>query len=1056
MRKIQLVALAILVGLLPIVPARAQRPDSVSLDGRWQFRFAPDDRGDAGAWYKPGVAFDRTLVVPGCWDAQGVGQPTDKMRHNAIGVGWYRRSFRIPEAWRGRKVWLVVGGVHRSCRVWLNGRYVGEHIGYPTSYRADLTSALDPGADQTLVVAVDSRRDPNRDPLVGAFDIIDYMDLTWGGIYEHVWIEATGDPWIDDVFAIPDPAARRATLDVTLGHDRDLPATHLAWRISSQGRQLASGELDLPRGQTTCRIPADLPNAPFWTPATPNLLTADVTLSNGATTLDRRTIHFGLRRLTIDGHSFRLNGQPFFLRGYGDDYTFPLTIAAPANVGFWRRYLLRRKAYGFNGVRHHSTMPSESYLTAADQVGMFVQPALPIAYESFYQAATPEGLKLYRQVWDGYIRQMRNHPSVFAWCMGNEEYSGLPIGPQLAADARSLDPTRPVIDSDGVAQGTDRPTLDYLSIQFNEWTIPWGRNHDKYELPPQPRPVVVHEMSNISVLPDPADIPRYSGVIKPFWLEQMADAVRKKGLQSYLPAMLSASRHLQASLLKLNLEAARLSPNINGYYQWLFRDYWTQSTGFVDQFDRERAITPEYARQFNAPAVLLWDHDRVSFRAGETVPLRIFLSDFRPSGAAAIRDVRVTLGDETVTLSRPSGVGGRGLIGPWTGSIAAPPLTTPRRLTLAARAGDVRNSWSVWIFPKPPPLPTSGVLLRSQLTARVLDRLSDGAAVLITDDFGVFPTVTMSFKPAWWKGGANDSCYGNLFLDHPALRGFPADGYGDLEAFSMLDARPVVLLDQVPGHIEPILWSLDLPWRMERKAYLFEAKVAKGRLLFSTLNLSRALRDADPAAAWMYSELARYAAGPDFRPTARLPLAWLDDRVSRMALPDSATWIEGYGSLVECTEPPAPWLSYREDNATSYVVRQTDGHDRLVWRTAPVPKGWSHGTVTFVWAGGIGWRSQPGGGHFSLALNGTRLLDFPWTDRSASWRSADGAATLRYVVRRTTPEDTVGLFFLTLPAGRLTPGKPAELSITATAQNSRRWVNLVPYTDVVATERGKD
>ena len=81
-----------------------------------------------------------------------------------------------------------------------------------------------------------------------------------------------------------------------------------------------------------------------------------------------------------------------------------------------------------------------------------------------------------------------------------------------------------------------------------------------------------------------------------------------------LPDMLRASWRLQASLLKLNIEAARLGPGVSGYHQWLFRDYWTQSSGIESILGTTRALSPEISRQFNADAVLLWDHDRVNFR----------------------------------------------------------------------------------------------------------------------------------------------------------------------------------------------------------------------------------------------------------------------------------------------------------------------------------------------------------------------------------------------------------------------------------------------------------
>ncbi len=703
-----------------------------------------------------------------------------------------------------------------------------------------------------------------------------------------------------------------------------------------------------------------------------------------------------------------------------------MEVAAPAGVGFWRDYLRRRKDFGFNGVRHHSTLMSESYLEAADEVGMFVQPELPIAYEPFFKSATPEGRKLYVQVWGDYLRQMRNHPSVFAWCMGNEQYAGFELGPRLYDLAKAMDGTRPVIDTDGVPPGTDRRTLDYHSIQFDEFTaraVAWGASRGKYRLAGETRPVIVHEMSNISVLPDPADIPRYTGGVRPFWLEQMRDAVARQHLEGVLPQMLRASRQLQASLLKLNLEAARLSLDIDGHHQWLFRDYWTQSTGFVNQFDQVRAITPAKAREFLGEAVLLWDRERCNYHAGETIPLRVFLSDFRPGKAQPLREVKVRLGGVETKLAPPQGVEGRGVVGPWTGSIVAPKLSSPQRLDLEAGAGPVHNSWATWVFPKAP-APAQGVLVRTRLTPKTLQSLEDGARVLMTDDGATFPSLRANFKPAWWKGDdTNDHCYGNMFANHAALRGFPHDGYGDLQAIGLLDQRPVVLLDDVPGHIDPIVWCLDVPWRMRRKAYLFEARVGEGYLMVTTMNLSARLRASDPAAESMLSCLTRYLASPECKPAQSLPGEWLAARVVNTKLAAPETWVEGFAEVAQSTEPLGTWHSYREDNIPVYGIRQTDGKQRVVWRTAPVPTPWPHKVVTFVWAGGIGWRSQPGGGGFSLAVDGKPLLDFPFVSESTRWQSADGSVALDYQVRRSDAEDTFGLFLLTVPADRVTPGE---------------------------------
>ncbi len=1047
----------------------AARP-TVPLDGAWAFRFDPDDGGEKGGWFRPGVEFPNTVRVPGCWEAQGIGKPAEKVRHHALGVGWYRRTFTVPADWKDRRVWLRIGGAHRSAKVWIDGKPVGEHWGYPVAFQFDVTKLIAPARSHMLVIAVDSRRHHDRDSLTGAFDLIDYMDVDWGGIFESVTLYATGSVWLDDVFVLPDPASRRAGVKVALGGTAQAPRDGLTIRFDvrrwtpdgSETSVLDSGKRPV-NGDNEQTWDLALRDAPLWTPETPNLLVLALALCRGEDVLDRRSIRFGQRRLEIRGSDFYLNGERFFFRGYGDDYTFPHLIS-PADVGFWREYLRRRRAFGLNGVRHHSTMLPDSYLTAADEVGILVQPELPIAYMPFFKRATKQGHDLYRYVWRRYIVQMRNHPSVFGWCMGNELWHGFTLGPELYKVAKQLDPTRPTIDTDGAPWNDTRPTLDYIPYMFDVGNIPWGKRRGKFRLPePAKRPIISHETSNISVLPDPADVPKYDGVIKPFWIEQMAEQVRRRGLGRHLDAMLSASRRLQANLIKLNIETARLSPEVDGHHQWLFRDYWTQSTGIVNQFDEVRALTPELGRRFFGQAVVLWDFDRVNFHPGDAIPLRVYVSDFRPRSATPpLTTVTVTVDGRAAALEPPKGVGGRGLIGPWRGRVEAPSVAAPRKLLVEAVVGPVRNEWPVWVFPRPAAKPKAAggqvdVVRTRWLSTAAVERLATGGTVWAMDDTAVFSSIRGRFKPAWWKGSdTSDASYGNLILPHPALRGFPHDGYGDLQMAGLLDERPVVLMDAVPGKIEPIVWCLDVPWQMRPKAYLFEAKVGAGRLLVSTLNLSAAQRGADPAAAWLFYRLRAYVRSDEFRPSGEIPIDWLRKRVAQVGRADPATCVSGFAKVLEHTEAPGTWYSYREDKARSYTVRQTDGRQKLRWTTAPVPKDWSRDTVTFVWAGGIGWRTEPGGGHFSLHLDGRAVLDFPFVQETTTWKSGDGTIQFRYAVRRTVGVDSFGMFFLTVPTSRLRPGQPAELTVTATGQKSKRWFAVNPYTDVVARERDAD
>jgi hypothetical protein len=1045
--RLTLTTLTLLLSAVHACAFPSGRP-SLNLDGVWRFRHVADDAGEAE--WRGGAAFGRSVRVPGCWDAQGVGQPAERMRTHGLGVGWYRRTVSVPAGFSRGRVWLCVGGVHRSARFWVNGRPAGEHWGYPVAFRADVTDLLRPGAEQEVVIAVDSRRHKERDPLAGAFDLMDYMDVDWGGIFGHVTLETTGEGRLESIFVRPDPAGRRARVDVETSGAVP-PDAVLECVVRGSG---AAAWRTRASAGTRATLDLRLPGAPLWTTYSPKLLTAEVTLTSGAATLDRRTIRFGLRRLEVRGGEFLLNGDKLFLHGYGDDWTFPTTVTGPTTLPEWRAYLQTRKDYGFNAVRHHSTMPPEEYLDAADEVGILVQPELPVVYEPFFAAATPAGHDLYRAVWSGYIRQMRNHASVLAWCMGNEQYNGTVLSAELYRTARGLDPTRPVVDTDGVPPGARRPTLDYLSTQFEEWAIPWGSKIGKYRTPsPPPAPLVVHEMSNLSVLPNPADVPLYAGGVRPTWLEAMQSAVHRRGLAAELPAMRRASARLQASQLKLNIEAARLNPHIKGHHQWLFRDYWSQSTGFVDQFDRPRALTPELSRRFIGPGVLLWDRDRAAYGSGEGVPVRLYLSDYRPASAGKLGALTARLGAQAITLKPPARVGGRGVIGPWTGLARAPRASVPLKLTLAARCGALVNEWPIWVYPAPAPGKASDVLVVRSLTPNTLDELERGRSVLVTDDGATFPTLQARFKTAWWHGDdAADHTYGNQVADHPAVRGFAPEGYGDLQAANMMEDRPVVMLDDVPGGIRPIIACLDVPWRMARKAYLFEARVGRGKLLVSTLNLSRTARAADPAAAWLRARLEAYAAGDAFRPAAEIPVEWLRKRVTETGLPDPADWSEGFGAVVASTAKAEPWHTHRDDMAPTYPVRQSDGAQSLRWRTAPVRPKPGSDTVTLVWAGGIGWSTEPEAGGFTLTVNGRHAVEFPFTVTGGQWSSADGTVRLRYTVRRTIAPDSFGLFFLTAPVGLFEPGRPAEIEVRAPGNGSKRWFALAPYRDAASRE----
>lgn len=56
---------------------RSPLQEVISLRGEWEFAVDPQARGLAAGWMLPGTVWpsQRTIQVPGCWEAQGVGEP---------------------------------------------------------------------------------------------------------------------------------------------------------------------------------------------------------------------------------------------------------------------------------------------------------------------------------------------------------------------------------------------------------------------------------------------------------------------------------------------------------------------------------------------------------------------------------------------------------------------------------------------------------------------------------------------------------------------------------------------------------------------------------------------------------------------------------------------------------------------------------------------------------------------------------------------------------------------------------------------------------------------
>ena len=377
-------------------------------------------------------------------------------------------------------------------------------------------------------------------------DVMDLPDLEWGGIYGNVWIEQTKTAWIENVFVRPHIGTGVAEVIVETG-SRTLygspespPDFHIEANIFDKaGKPVGSGRVQMVPGLEPSYTMIGIDNPKLWSPKSPYLYQVNVRLYFEGNELDSVAERFGMREIATDGNRLLLNGKPIFYRGFGDDCVFPNTIAPPADKEVYRARFKIAKEYGFNYIRCHSWIPPKEYLDAADELGIMVQPELPIAYAQFYNAGTPELRQFYTDTWRDVIKANRNHPSIVTWSMSNEMWGGFDLAQSMYLSAMELDPTRLVIDSNGVFPGKPgekpRATLDFYACQFDE-AAKMGFGDGKYDLgqwKPE-KPVVIHEMGNFRTFPSLEQEKLFSGGIMPYWLIDARALAAKKGVGAQL------------------------------------------------------------------------------------------------------------------------------------------------------------------------------------------------------------------------------------------------------------------------------------------------------------------------------------------------------------------------------------------------------------------------------------------------------------------------------------------------------------------------------------------
>lgn len=459
-----------------------ERADWLCLNGLWEFQFDPDNRGLSENWHTQDKPYALTIRVPYGWESKLSG--IERKDHK--GAAWYRREFTLPEKWRTKRIWLCFGAVDHKADVWVNGQAVGSHEGGYSQFRFDITPYVRFGSPNRLAVRVEDHTDPET-PL-GKQIPTWYSSIS--GIWQTVWLETTGEAWVEACRIVPEADSAGVPTGV-LNFHLDLahanPREPLIVEIRSLNRKFptTSGAItDTNRANNTLHLAVSVPNPQFWTPDTPVLYPYEIRLvaPNRQQVYDTVRGYFGIRTVrwgTYNNSPFTyvlLNGKPIYLRGVLDQsYNSEGIYTAPSDAFLQRDVRLAKQA-GFNMLRIHIKADEPRKLYWADRLGILVQADIP----SFYQPSE-HARQLFEKTLRDQIARDFNHPSIIIWTIFNEEWG---IGRidntprehrvdwvlQMVRLTRKLDPTRLVQDNTGWA---------HLETDLNSFHW-YGRNVDLF------------------------------------------------------------------------------------------------------------------------------------------------------------------------------------------------------------------------------------------------------------------------------------------------------------------------------------------------------------------------------------------------------------------------------------------------------------------------------------------------------------------------------------------------------------------------------------------------
>lgn len=867
-------------------------------------------------------------------------------RHTYEGEARISRKVTVPDygndrlfvlAERARALRLAVDG--GECEVFQQGTL-------STPYIFELTGVT-PGEHELTFFSDNSYPGMPKDAICYSSAATDETQTNWNGILGNLCMYTRPKNFIECVRIYPKKLKRSGgyvadvCVELAPGAKETLKDAKIILRSEALaeteefGKTQKSAEIFTHLGDALTKIEAagpenrktveiwfrDLPlreNVKLWDEEEGNLYEMAATLDSGTaaehgvnSSVEYRT-RFGIRIFGDNGSGrFALNGRTIFLRSEANCAEYPETGHPPMTVSEWKEILQKYRSYGINCVRFHSHCEPEAAFTAADELGMLLQPELS-NWNPKDAFATEESIRYYRTELTAILKTYANHPSFVMLTLGNELQArgeGRDRMQDLVRTAKQLDPTRLYANGSNTFYGEEGcdPESDFYTSQSCKDVVIRGtfsgmRGYINENYPSADhtydaamaeirksytKPVFSFEVGQFEVLPDFEELESFHGISDPVNLKLIKKRVEERGLLPTWEKYVEATGELSRLAYREEIEAAMRTRELSGISLLGLQDFPGQGTALVGMMNSHMEpkpypfARPERFREFFTESRIFVKMPRYTYEEGEHLTAEVEVANFGKESITGelgwtlgYRDCAVNSGRGELRCDRadrqkncpPGTYTSLGRL-----DIPLEVKGVSAALILTVSIGDCTSTYPVWVYQK-----TSPECPKNVYETRVFDEqtravLQNGGRVYLSPDAdkeSLPYSIKTQFTTDFWSVGTftdQEGGMGQLIdTEHPILKEFPTDFHTDWQWWIMATKRAVVL----PHPMKTIITEMDSYAFLRPMAQLIEFRCLKGKVLLSTMELHKSQQY--PEARALQTAIYEYLSGEDFEPSEEI------------------------------------------------------------------------------------------------------------------------------------------------------------------------------------------